>query len=353
MIFLNFFNLLRIFTASALCANILNVRFTSITDTPLLYLNKLYLGEWNEGEITGLSTNNSITISLINDWIIISDQPHESDPATTDAFTRLQICEDISNIGIFAYEEKIPVDKKEIFTELKQPQYAEIFNRIYNSTDLQKYSNPYTQQEFRIFQYFPRHLHVEPAPIFRKDYVFICLLKREGTDKIVPFYVSKPYDLHRGFSVHRFVFSMSSSSQDIMLAERSADVYVKSDFNVELHYLELRKHHEPGIWIVLNELFFTNNTIFSTSTESELFFSLFLILKHSADIWILSANWILDLTKTTNYFASVQSYLHQLTSKIKSSIRVEYFLCNALGIQFHSRQRKVWEKRLIKHTMNE
>ena len=61
---------------------------------------------------------------------------------------------------------------------------------------------------------------------------------------IVPFFVSKIYDPHRGLGAHRFVFAEHMNR--IMLAEGAAKVSSGPDFNVELHYLELRKHNAPG-----------------------------------------------------------------------------------------------------------
>ena len=89
-----------------------------------------------------------------------------------------------------------------------------------------------------------------------KEYVFTCLLADiNDLDNIHPLYVAKAYNTRRGLHVHRFLFPEKKEKrfQRVMLAEQPAKVYTLPDFNVELHYLELRKLHEPGAHRVCND----------------------------------------------------------------------------------------------------
>jgi hypothetical protein len=85
-------------------------------------------------------------------------------------------------------------------------------------------------------------------PINVNEYVFECVLKREDklSDEHNSYYVSKAYNLQHDL---RFVFLQNpyhSSYMLLMIAEKSAEPVEKPDFSVELHYLEVRKHHVPG-----------------------------------------------------------------------------------------------------------
>ena len=83
--------------------------------------------------------------------------------------------------------------------------------------------------------------------LYIREYVFVCLMKRESSNDSIPYYVSKVYNLLNSL---RFIVLPKSESFEpfthIMLAEEPAKVFGNIDFNVELHYLELRKYHSPS-----------------------------------------------------------------------------------------------------------
>ena len=166
------------------------------------------------------------------------------------------------------------------------------------------YTNPYTFETFRITRFPPDE---ETPFVYKEEYVFACLLRKiryawkfdGGTDSsgdephqrhsrgnnlertassestsspdveylqdlveessgdessearindIIPVYVTKAYDITKGLHVHRYVHLDSNEFQgeELMLAEGLAIAYTRPDFNVELHYLELRKYHQSG-----------------------------------------------------------------------------------------------------------
>lgn len=87
-----------------------------------------------------------------------------------------------------------------------------------------------------------------PGNIPKLEHVFVCLLKQKhNPNRVFRFFVSKAYGAFDGLHAHRFVFLTDDKNhQSMMLVEGSAEVHKKTDFNVELHYLELRKHHQPS-----------------------------------------------------------------------------------------------------------
>ena len=141
------------------------------------------------------------------------------------------------------------VNMKEILADLQEPQYWDILDLIYRSTPAQtasnsyEYFNPYVPKQFVfkniVFGSFPS------TSFSFKEYTFACLLRSKRSKKIIPFYVSKAYGLQHD---RRFVFmeNVDVYYSLMMLAESSADIYTNQNFNVELHYLELRKFHQPG-----------------------------------------------------------------------------------------------------------
>jgi len=211
-----------------------------------------------------------------------------------------------------------PVDMREVYDELKQPKYSNIFDRIYGSAELQnhqdpdKYTNPYMVHEFKITRH-PAQANLRFS--LKKEYVFMCLLRKrkiddclksdaewidedsnedseeyadasdeeeeqpvphtgeptgerhsdernvteENSDErnstederlndIIPIYVSKAYDAQGGVHVHHFIFldETQFDNEGLMIVEKCAEAYIRPDFNVELHYLELRKHNQLG-----------------------------------------------------------------------------------------------------------
>lgn len=155
--------------------------------------------------------------------------------------------------------DKQPVNMTEpkIQNELREAKYYGIFRSLYraigwnaNHNPLYEYSNPYELREFEVFK-FSGHLYDTPVPVYKKEYVFLCLLKHEDSDELMPFYVSKAYFEHNDLRTYRFVFPQFPEEEKyryayeyekLMLAEGSAEAYIRPDFNVEHYYLE---NHRP------------------------------------------------------------------------------------------------------------
>lgn len=89
-----------------------------------------------------------------------------------------------------------------------------------------------------------------------EEYVIACPIKKLINGYVFPFYISKEYNvspLDELYMPARFLFinfwtDMLNISNDfyLLLAEEPAIGHGDPDFNVELHYLQLRKHVQPG-----------------------------------------------------------------------------------------------------------
>lgn len=167
--------------------------------------------------------------------------------------------------GIFTEYQRTPAYEEDIFTSLQQ-QYSNVFHQTTSSDESHyqhsHHTNPYTLRQFEVSIVLPDDPYGQLIPIYKREFVFTCLFQEQratrnscpgsdeenwdeenSTDIICPFYVSKLYDILHGFRAHRFVFLEKG---EVFLAEVSAEAYIRPDFNVELHYLELRKRHQPG-----------------------------------------------------------------------------------------------------------
>lgn len=192
-------------------------------------------------------------------FLVIIGLPLAWDPATIDASARLNTCQAISDSGVFEKYGYDPVDMSDIYTELKQLKYSEIFHLIYSSLQSQngsderyEYNNPYTQRLFQITEFFPIRPGTNAMYSSNVESVFLCLLRQKPSNNLVPYYVSKAYN---ELDHHRFLFMGQNSAyftyqyhQRIMFAEESAETYGSqtSEFNVELHYLQKRIRYDPG-----------------------------------------------------------------------------------------------------------
>lgn len=228
------------------------VRLIAVTEMPFNYLYKLYQEERNNG--TAKLRTRALKVSSHSQVLChVSDAPSKLNPSIRDAATRLRICDDISNSGVFeiygdgALE---AVDMTQIYSELQEPKYSSLFHRIYSPAPksqnsqhaLHVYTNSYTKQEFVLTKFALNQNHeYTPVSFANEEYVFVCLLKRKNSKDIVPFYVTKEYDMQYG---RRYVFL--NTDTEIMLAEKPAKSKVRPDFNVELHYIEVRKRRESG-----------------------------------------------------------------------------------------------------------
>lgn len=146
---------------------------------------------------------------------------------------------------------------RHVYHKLKQRQYSNIFRRIYtesknrikNLLNLHEYTNPFARQEFEILN----SRSTQSFLVRAAEYVFVCLLKKQYQDELVPIYVSKEYNVSgsESYMAGRFVFRNREYPRHpeyhyMLLAEKPATVYTRSDYNVELHYLEIRKRRQPG-----------------------------------------------------------------------------------------------------------
>ena len=190
---------------------------------------------------------------------LISDSPSESDPATENAHSRQSICEDILGSRYFStmykYFDAISTDR--VFDLLKDDtSRSQIFDHLFDeilvysqngSTKQYKYSNLYLRLEF---------IHRETM-LRNKEHVFICPMENQMDASLELFYVSKEYhvSVSKPYLVGRFVFQKwSSHAADltsmtfnfVILAEGPALVYGGPNFNVELHYLTMRKNRQQG-----------------------------------------------------------------------------------------------------------
>ena len=154
--------------------------------------------------------------------------PHELDPVVVDARVRLEICEDVRTSELFIEtHEKLPLSTQIALTN--------------------ENSAPYAQREFKLTYFILNENHEYiPRPFKNKEYIFVCWFQNKTTNDVVPLHVSKVY----GWRFNRRYIVLEKSfpheTQRVMLAEKPATVYARPDFNVELHYLEVRKHYKSG-----------------------------------------------------------------------------------------------------------
>lgn len=142
------------------------------------------------------------------------------------------------------------VGKWKIFRRRNHPKYKYIFNTLYNRTSLQnsfEYTNPYEQRRFS--------MRISDSFDIITEYVFLCPFRDLSTLDLAPIYVSKPYNVSPfadgSYMPSRFVIgnlipTYLPAYNNLILAEEPVVAYEKSDFNVELHYLRLRKYVKPG-----------------------------------------------------------------------------------------------------------
>ena len=154
---------------------------------------------------------------------------------------RERICENIGESGFFSWWHLARIDKNEILRD--KDSYLDIYGLIDNSTNPSN-TNLYDLKEFVMM----------PDAQFLKDFFFICLFERSPDRAIIPFYISKEYDVSPfqdlympgRFVIGNFMPELPTVYRAIMLAEEPARAYEKPDFYVELHYIQLRKYVHPG-----------------------------------------------------------------------------------------------------------
>ena len=130
--------------------------------------------------------------------------------------------------------------------------YSAIFHQLYQKTASQEYEyvNDYEKLDFNI------------TGIGRfEEFVFMCPLTDLFTRNVNPFYISKEYNVGPSNELYmpgRFMFGntlrVHHSYDYSILAEGSARAYTDLTFNVELHYLNLRRHAESGKFCDIDSL---------------------------------------------------------------------------------------------------
>ena len=149
------------------------------------------------------------------------ETPSETDVALTDFQARRLLCEDIFTGGFF--------------DPLKF--------RIFDTHDLQQYENLYRQQEFSMFGSYRF-----------KEYVFGCPLENFTDEAVMAFFITKEYNVspwHDLYKPGRFAFKDFTPGyvypyNYVVLAEEPAEAITQPGFNIELHYLQIRKYVTPG-----------------------------------------------------------------------------------------------------------
>lgn len=122
--------------------------------------------------------------------------------------------------------------------------FSETFQQMYSATDSKgtfEYTNSYKQREFDV---------AEDSYNF-KEFVFVCPLMDWSDSDIFPYYVSKEYNVAlpgAPYKPGRFLFGIIKPELKtyVMLAEEPAAAFTKPGFNVEMYYLQIRRHAEPG-----------------------------------------------------------------------------------------------------------
>lgn len=192
---------------------------------------------------TAYPLSSTITLSSL------SDVPAGTDPATSHAGVRRQICDDIICNGFFYRTRTDLALAREIYSDLSHPTFSDVSHEIYTYTNnSMEYTNPYRPKQFIL-------------PTFRfTEYVFFCPFKDtfDLDDDEEPtgmhFFISKEYNVGP-FSNHympgRFLMGSDPYNHDdimVLLAEEPAVFYAEPGFNVELYYLRIRKYIRPGIF---------------------------------------------------------------------------------------------------------
>lgn len=183
-------------------------------------------------------------------FALFPDPPTKRDAAKEDAHIRLRVCEDITDSDIFMADTMEAVDMDEMYKELNQEKYSDLFHQIYEPTknpaksliQPYEYKNLYTLREMDVLIRFVD----SSSTTFRfPEYVFVCLLRNWDSNDISAYYVSKEYNVSDDgpYTAGHFVFWGRGR---VILSEEPAKSYARNDYNVELHYLHLRKYHQPG-----------------------------------------------------------------------------------------------------------
>lgn len=142
----------------------------------------------------------------------------------------------------------VAVDTEEIYLHRNDPQNLDMFPLFYTLNISENshsyiYNNSYKAVEFTMTDSFQ----------FR-EYFFLCPTKDRFFHNTVLLHVSKEYNVCPFVEprmLGRFLLSnilpeQSNSLDSVVLAEEPGEAYVEPNFNVELHYLRIRKYVRQG-----------------------------------------------------------------------------------------------------------
>lgn len=201
------------------------------------------------------------------------------DPAIANADIRRRICQDIATSDYFLAQGGQPVTMFEIFKELKQKKYRDLFNQIYkksstldvlkflwqslnvmgtlSSPTRYRYVNEFTPKKFKISG-FTKSQFCSSIPV--EEHVFVCIIRKRSSPyltNLCPYYVSKEYNVFPKdlpsssittlYKPGRFIFKLHEGLvTDVALAEEPSRAYTSTNYNVEMHYLQIRRNYRPG-----------------------------------------------------------------------------------------------------------
>lgn len=161
-------------------------------------------------------------------------------PTKTDAQTWESLCKEIFSSGYFELVNVVLVDIREDFFNPNSWYSSEILE-IFDHD----FTNPYILRKINLFG----NLEVE-------EYIVACPVRKRESNYIFPCYVSKEYNVASfgdSYMPGRFIFlnlmaeyTNHHSEFYIILAEEPGIAHTEPDFNVELHYLQIRMYVEPG-----------------------------------------------------------------------------------------------------------
>lgn len=224
---------------------------TVISSTNIVSFKSVNISYYVRGLYEQLGTEGEGYVCLLRCCIIsfscpkspctLSDAPSIDDPVFSDPTARDRICKDIVSNGIFLKMQLTACNLKDWY-------FHDIFSPYIHHSAQQ-----YSRRQFRFMVPISSH------PFY--EYVFPCLVKYSRDSTIVPFYISKEYNvapdaiLSSWRKPGRFVLGNFVPTDEghyfhedfyVMLAEESAYLYVGHNFNIEMYYLNIRKYVQPG-----------------------------------------------------------------------------------------------------------
>ena len=158
---------------------------------------------------------------------------------------------DIGSSGFFQLVGWNPINIDEMNLDWEDDSSSGVSDEDYDPLE---HSNPYTLKEFNVLDSVKSHDF--------KEYVITCPPLKDFfiSDRSEIFYhVSKEYNVspvEGQYKPGRFVFAnfipeVQTSYNYMILAEEPARAYRSPRFNVELHYIQMRKYISPGKMMII------------------------------------------------------------------------------------------------------